>query len=115
MRKIIAPLALLLASITPAQAQTVEGAVEGDAILRDFTFATGEKLPEIRMHYTTLGTPKRDKVGNVTNAVMILHGTGGTGKQFFQPQFANELFGPGQPLDTGKYYIILPDNLAHGA
>ena len=114
MRKHLAPLALLLASIAPAQAQTVEGAVEGDAILKDFTFGTGEKLPEIRMHYTTLGTPQRDKKGNVTNAVMILHGTGGTGKQFFQPQFANELFGPGQLLDTGKYYVILPDNLGHG-
>jgi len=114
MRKLLAPLALLLASIAPAQAQTVEGAVEGDAILKDFTFGTGEKLPEIRMHYTTLGTPQRDKKGNVTNAVMILHGTGGTGKQFFQPQFANELFGPGQLLDAGKYYVILPDNLGHG-
>lgn len=118
MRKIIAPLALLLASVAPAsieaQAPTVEGAVEDDAILKDFAFGTGEKLPEIRMHYTTLGTPQHDAKGNVTNAVMILHGTGGTGKQFFQPQFANELFGPGQLLDTSKYYIILPDNLGHG-
>jgi len=114
MRKLLAPLALLFASVTPAHAQTVEGAVEGDAILKDFTFATGEKLPELKMHYTTLGTPQRDKKGHVTNAVMILHGTGGTGKQFFQPQFANELFGPGQLLDTKKYYIILPDNIGHG-
>jgi len=114
MHKLLAPLALLLASVTPAHGQTVESAVEGDAILKDFTFATGEKLPELKMHYTTLGTPQRDKKGNVTNAVMILHGTGGSGKQFFQPQFANELFGPGQPLDTQKYYIILPDNIGHG-
>jgi len=114
MHKLLAPLALLLASVTPAHAQAVEGAVEGDAILKDFTFATGEKLPVLKMHYTTLGTPQRDKKGNVTNAVMILHGTGGTGKQFFQPQFANELFRPGQPLDTQKYYIILPDNIGHG-
>jgi homoserine O-acetyltransferase len=109
MRKILASLALILTS-TPASAQ----AVEGDAILRDFTFATGEKLPELKIHYTTLGTPQRDAKGDVTNAVMILHGTGGTGKQFFQPQFANELFGPGQPLDAAKYYIILPDNIGHG-
>lgn len=115
MRKLIAPLALLLASAAPAHAQTVESAVEGDAILKDFTFHTGEKLPEIRMHYTTLDTPQRDQKGVITNAVMILHGTGGTGKQFFQPQFASELFGPGQLLDTGKYYVILPDNLGHGA
>lgn len=114
MRKLLAPLALLLASITPAQAQ-IESAVEGDAVLKDFSFATGEKLPEIRMHYTTLGTPQRDAKGQISNAVMILHGTGGTGKQFFQPQFASELFGPGQLLDARKYYIILPDNLGHGA
>lgn len=113
MHKILAPLALLLASITPAHAQ-VEGATEGDAILQDFAFASGEKLPELKLHYTTLGTPQRDKAGNVTNAVMILHGTGGTGKQFFQPQFATELYGPGQPLDTSKYYVILPDNIGHG-
>lgn len=114
MHKLLAPLALLLASVTPAHGRTVESAVEGDAILKDFAFATGEKLPELKMHYTTLGTPQRDKKGGVTNAVMILHGTGGSGKQFFQPQFANELFGPGQPLDTQKYYIILPDNIGHG-
>jgi homoserine O-acetyltransferase len=114
MYKILAPLVLLFASVVPAHAQTVEGAAEGDAILKDFNFATGEKLPELRIHYTTLGTPQRDKKGHITNAVMILHGTGGTGKQFFQPQFANELFGPGQLLDTKKYYIILPDNIGHG-
>lgn len=114
MRNLLAPLALLLASITPAQAQ-IESAVEGDAVLKDFSFATGEKLSEIRMHYTTLGTPQRDAKGQISNAVMILHGTGGTGKQFFQPQFASELFGPGQLLDARKYYIILPDNLGHGA
>ena len=113
MHKILAPLALLLTSL-PAHAQAPAGAVEGDAILKDFTFTTGEKLPELKIHYTTLGTPQRDKKGHVTNAVMILHGTGGTGKQFFQPQFASELFGPGQLLDTAKYYIILPDNIGHG-
>lgn len=80
----------------------------------NFTFANGERLPELKIHYTTLGTPKRDAKGNVTNAVMILHGTGGTGHQFFQPQFAGELFGPGQVLDTSKYLVILPDNIGHG-
>jgi homoserine O-acetyltransferase len=113
MLKRLAPLALLLAAASPAHAQP-ENAVEGDAILKDFTFGTGETLPEIRIHYTTLGKPQRDRQGHVTNAVMILHGTGGTGKQFFQPQFANELFGPGQVLDTSKYYVILPDNIGHG-
>ena len=114
MRKILASLALLLTSAAAAHAQTIDDAVEGDAILKDFAFATGEKLPELKIHYTTLGTPRRDAAGDVTNAVMILHGTGGTGKQFFQPQFADELFGPGQPLDTGKYYIFLPVNIGHG-
>ena len=110
MHRLLAPLALLFAATVPAYAQTVEG----DAILKDFAFASGEKLPELKIHYTTLGTPQRDAKGHVTNAVMILHGTGGTGKQFFQPQFAGELFGPGQLLDTRKYYIILPDNIGHG-
>lgn len=113
MRKFLAPFALLLAGATPAQAQ-LQSSVEGDAILKSFTFETGETLPEIRLHYTTLGKPRRDAKGDVTNAVMILHGTGGTGKQFFQPQFADELFGPGQPLDMARYYIILPDNIGHG-
>jgi len=61
-----------------------------------------------------LGTPHRDASGKIDNAVMVLHGTGGSGKQFLQPQFADELYGPGQPLDTGRYFIILPDNIGHG-
>ncbi len=87
---------------------------EGDAVLRDFRFGSGERLAEVRMHYATLGTPRRDARGAIANAVMILHGTGGSGRQFLQPQFAQELFGPGQPLDTARYYVILPDNLGHG-
>jgi len=101
----------------PQAAPDVDYAVQltqGDIVLKDFRFGTGEVLPELRMHYATLGTPKRDAQGRVTNAVMVLHGTGGTGLQFLQPQFAQELFGPGQPLDITKYYIILPDNIGHG-
>jgi len=113
MHKFLAPLALLLASANPAQAQAMD-AVQGDVTLDNFTFASGEKLPELKIHFTALGTPQRDAKGNITNAVMILHGTGGTGKQFLQPQFDDELFGPGQPLDAQKYYIILPDNIGHG-
>ena len=86
----------------------------GNVIPRDFRFGTGEVLPELRMHYATLGTPMRDAKGRVTNAVMVLHGTGGTGLQFLQPQFAQALFGPGQPLDITRYYVILPDNIGHG-
>ncbi len=87
---------------------------EGDHVIRNFRFASGETLPEVRIHYTTLGTPHRDGKGRIDNAVMVLHGTGGTGKQFLLPQFADELYGPGQPLDITRYYVILPDNLGHG-
>jgi homoserine O-acetyltransferase len=87
---------------------------EADVVLKDFRFATGETLPELRLHYATLGTPRRNAKGEVENAVMVLHGTGGTGKQFLAPQFANELFGPGQPLDITRWFVILPDNIGHG-
>jgi homoserine O-acetyltransferase len=87
---------------------------EGDVVLKDFRFASGESLPELRIHYTTLGKPHRNSAGEIDNAVMILHGTGGSGKQFLRPQFADELYGPGQPLDIGRYWIILPDNIGHG-
>jgi homoserine O-acetyltransferase len=87
---------------------------EGDFILKDFRFGTGETLAELRMHYTSLGAPQKDANGRVTNAVLILHGTGGSGRGLVQPQFAGELFGPGQPLDATKHYIILPDNIGHG-
>ena len=86
----------------------------GDFVAKDFRFRDGEKMAELRLHYRTLGTPARDAAGQVRNAVMILHGTGGTGAQFLQPQFDEELFGPGQLLDTSKYYIILPDGIGHG-
>ena len=85
-----------------------------DFTTKDFKFRSGESLPELRIHCMTIGRPRRDARGQVTNAVLILHGTGGSGKQFLQPQFANELFGPGQPLDAARYYIILPDNIGHG-
>ncbi|WP_037551757.1 alpha/beta fold hydrolase [Sphingomonas sp. URHD0057] len=87
---------------------------EGDVALRKFRFRSGEFLPEVRMHFTTLGAPHRDATGTIDNAVMVLHGTGGDGKQFLRPQFADELYGPGQPLDIRRYFIILPDNLGHG-
>src|SRR5688572_11199786 len=88
---------------------------EADFTLRDFRFTSGARLPSLRLHYTTLGQPRRNACGEIDNAVMVLHGTGGSGKQFLQPQFADELYGPGQPLDIDRYYIILPDNVGHGA
>ncbi len=87
---------------------------EGDYVAKNFVFRSGETLPELRLHYTTLGKPVRDEHGRVTNAVLILHGTGGTGQQFLQPIYAGELFGAGQLLDIDKYYIILPDGIGHG-
>jgi homoserine O-acetyltransferase len=87
---------------------------EGDFVVRDFRFQSGETLPELRLHYATLGKPVRDAQGRVTNAVLILHGTGGSGRQFLQPQFAGVLFGPGQLLDSSRYYIVLPDGVGHG-
>jgi homoserine O-acetyltransferase len=87
---------------------------EDEFVAKDFKFRDGESLAELRLHYATLGKPERDAAGRVTNAVMLLHGTGGSGSQFLQPQFAGELFGAGQLLDTAKYYIILPDGIGHG-
>jgi homoserine O-acetyltransferase len=88
--------------------------LEGNFLIHNFHFRSGEALPEIRMHYTTLGKPLRDAHGRTTNAVLILHGTTGSGHQFLTPSFAEVLFGPGQLLDFQRYYIILPDNLGHG-
>ncbi|HET7891442.1 MAG TPA: alpha/beta fold hydrolase [Candidatus Sulfotelmatobacter sp.] len=87
---------------------------EGDYVAHDFHFKSGETLAELRLHYMTLGKPERDAGGKVGNAVLLLHGTGGTGRQFLSPQFADVLFGPGQLLDTSRYFIILPDNIGHG-
>lgn len=82
-------------------------------MIKNFRFQTGESM-DLKQHYRTLGTPLRSKNGDVTNAVMVLHGTGGTGAQFLRPQFADQLFGPGQPLDITKFFIILPDAIGHG-
>jgi homoserine O-acetyltransferase len=106
-------LALLLVA-GPLAAQPAWPASEGRFTLRDFRFASGETLPELRLAYRTLGTPKRDASGQIANAVLILHGTGGSGAQFLRPQFAGELFGPGQPLDIRDHFIILPDAIGHG-
>ncbi len=104
-------LALTLLQAQPAAAP---GPVEGDFLIRNFRFTSGETLPELRMHYRTFGTPRKDAQGIVRNAVLIMHGTGGTGGQFVGRGFAGELFGPGQPLDASKFFIILPDDIGHG-
>ncbi|WRP30268.1 alpha/beta fold hydrolase [Sphingomonas sp. LY54] len=107
----------MLFGAAPASAADVDYAAqlkEGQVTLKDFRFGSGGTMKALKLHYGTLGTPVRDARGRVTNAVMVLHGTGGSGRQFLAPQFAQELFGPGQPLDLGRYYVILPDNIGHG-
>ena len=98
----------------PPMAAPRWAAREGDVTLTDFKFRSGETLASLKMHYTTLGEPHRNLAGEIDNAVMVLHGTGGSGQQFLRPQFADELYGPGQPLDVRRYFIILPDNIGHG-
>ena len=104
----------LLAFVPFAHAADYPAPVEADYILEDFHFTSGEVLPELRLHYRTLGKPMRDKSGRVRNAVWIGHGTGGSGAQFIRPEFAGELFGAGQLLDATKYFIVLPDGIGHG-
>jgi homoserine O-acetyltransferase len=109
-------LAIIVALPLRSAAQTPAGPtpVEADFIARNFTFGTGETLPELKLHYRTLGTPRRDAAGVVRNAVLILHGTGGTGAGFLSDNFGHHLFGPGQSLDASKYFIVLPDGIGHG-
>ncbi|MHB8656165.1 MAG: alpha/beta fold hydrolase [Terriglobia bacterium] len=106
-------LALVALAAVTARAQQ-PATHEGDFIVHNFRFKSGETLPELRLHYLTLGKPARNAQGRLTNAVLILHGTGGSGRQFLLPQFAGVLFGPGQVLDANRYYIILPDGIGHG-
>ena len=88
--------------------------VDGNVTLPNFHFGTGETLPELKLHYLTLGTPHRNAAGRVDNAVLLLHGTGGNAHSLMNPLFSNVLFGPGAILDIQKYFIILPDDIGHG-
>jgi homoserine O-acetyltransferase len=107
-------IALFLAGAAPLRAADYPAPVAGDYTIRNFRFASGEVLPELRIHYRTIGQPQRDDKGSVRNAVLILHGTTGNGGNFLRPEFAGELFGNGQPLDATRYFLILPDNVGHG-
>jgi homoserine O-acetyltransferase len=114
MRKLILILlALIAAPLSAAPPNWPALAKQQDVALKDFHFATGETM-DVTIHVTTLGTPHRNAKGEIDNAVMVLHGTGGSGAQFFRPQFADELYGPGQVLDIERWYVILPDNIGHG-
>ncbi len=83
-------------------------------IAHNFRFGSGQTLPELKLHYLTLGQPHRNSAGRVDNAVLLLHGTGGNRRTLLVPQFSDVLFGPGQPLDTAHYFLILPDDIGQG-
>src|SRR6516164_8847809 len=108
------PCLLCVVAATVASAADYPAPTEGDFTIRDFRFQSGETLPELRLHYRTLGKPEKDAQRKTTNAVLIMHGTTGSGAQFIRPEFAGELFGKDQPLDATKYFIVLPDGIGHG-
>jgi homoserine O-acetyltransferase len=113
MRNRLGYIALLLVA-SPLLAADYPEPTVGDFVMNDVTFESGEKLATVRMHYRTLGTIRQGANGRVNNAVLIMHGTTGSGAGFIRPEFAGELFGPGQPLDVTKYFVILPDAIGHG-
>ena len=110
----LSPVLLLLILPSRLPAAEYPEPTSADHVIRDFRFASGETLPELRVHYRTIGTPRRRDDGRVDNAVLILHGTTGSGASFLRPEFAGELFGVGQPLDASRFYLILADGIGHG-
>jgi homoserine O-acetyltransferase len=110
----LAACALAMLATNLVHAADYPAPLEGDFTLRDFHFSGGATLPELKIHYRTVGQPHKDAKGVVRNAILIGHGTGGSGAQFIRPEFAGELFGAGQPLDAAKYFIVLMDGIGHG-
>ena len=113
LRPALFALSMLISAVT-AMGADYPPPQQGNFVVKDFQFKSGERMAEVKLHYYTLGTPQKDARGTVRNAVLILHGTGGAGTQFISQNFAGVLFGPGQLLDATKYFIILPDNVGHG-
>jgi homoserine O-acetyltransferase len=113
MRKMYLLLLLLVVPL-PLHAAEYPEPISADYLMSDFQFASGETLPELRVHYRTLGSPRQGEDGKVGNAILILHGTTGSGANFLRPEFAGELFGKDQPLDATRYFLILPDGIGHG-
>lgn len=111
---VLACLFLALGSLEAAAQSTYPSPVEADFVARNFRFASGETLADVKLHYRTIGTPRKGADGVVRNAVLILHGTGGSGRGFVTEGYAGRLFGKGQLLDAERYFIILPDNVGHG-
>jgi homoserine O-acetyltransferase/O-succinyltransferase len=113
-RLILLTLLATAASAQTAQTPTKWPAQDGTYIIKNFHFGSGEPLPELKLHYLTLGQPHRGADGHTDNAVLLLHGTGGSAHSLLSPVFSDVLFGPGQPLDITKFFIILPDDIGHG-
>jgi homoserine O-acetyltransferase len=107
-------LAFLFLGAMRAAAANYPAPLESDFVLRDFKFRSGPTMAQLRIHFRTIGQPRRDAQGVVRNAILILHGTTGSGAQFLRPEFAGELFGAGQPLDATRFFVILPDGIGHG-
>lgn len=107
-------LLIFLAGLSSVRAADYPPPSESDYTIRDFKFSSGETLSELRIHYRTFGKPEKDSQGRTRNAVLITHGTTGSGTQFIRPEFAEELFGKDQPLDATKFFIVLPDGIGHG-
>ena len=112
--RVFVGLAVRLGGAGSAAAEAPLPTLEGDFVEKAFRFLTGKVLPKLRLHYTTLGRAHPGVDGRVDNAVLVLHGTGGDGRQFLRAQFADELFGPGKLLDITKYLVIFPDGIGHG-
>jgi homoserine O-acetyltransferase len=111
---ILLPAALAAQAPAPSYPPTHWPVQDGVYVIHDFRFGTGESLPELKLHYLTLGKPHRGADGHTDNAVLLLHGTGGNAHSLLNPVFSDVLFGPEQPLDITKYFIILPDDIGHG-
>jgi homoserine O-acetyltransferase/O-succinyltransferase len=115
MRCFLRFLLLALSAGAAAGAQTTQWpAQDGAYVIRNFHFGSGESIPELKLHYLTLGKPHRNAAGQTDNAILLLHGTGGNARSLLNPAFSDVLFGPGQPFDITKFYLILPDDIGHG-
>jgi homoserine O-acetyltransferase len=114
MKRAFLAVPFLLAAPVFALAMSFPEPVSRDYVIKNFRFTTGEMLAEVKIHYRTIGTPWRDGQGIVRNAVLILHGTTGSGKAFLSENFAGVLFGPGQLLDGARLYLVIPDGIGHG-
>ena len=115
LKNLAVAVALVIVSAASSPGQALPKAAEGDFVIQNYKFDSGETLPDLKVHYVTLGQPRKDASGRVTNAVLILHGTGGSHTQFLGRTFGGVLFGKGQLFDAEKYFIVIPDNVGHGA